>query len=131
MRSILVLCAAAGLLAAGFGCGRGYYVYRAGIVTADTEEGRACRRECLGVIGVCGNYAGTDRAGRSVPVFIEAGPYSREHGCPGVISDCLETCPGARVDAEAPPAMIYIDKWGNRYDSSKPEPDDEDDDHWH
>lgn len=101
-----------------------YFIYRAGILTADTDEGRACRRECLSAIGGCSNYWARTRDGATATVYIQAGPYSQRHGCPALISDCLATCPGAKEDPAAPPAMIYVDGWGRRWgDPIKPDPD--------
>lgn len=79
------------------------YRYNVGILTPNTPEGLACRRECLTSVGTCSYY----RQG-ALQVTIEAGRYSRAYGCPGMVSDCLELCPGAIVDPDNPPEMIPV-----------------------
>lgn len=97
---------AAALVAAAalfIGCGPTAYRYRVGILTPNTPEGNACRRECLALIGACVYYRKGD-----VQVWIEAGDYSYLYGCPGLISDCLVTCPGAIVNPDDPPRFIAV-----------------------
>lgn len=105
MKPISMALIAAGAILA-LSCSPAVYRYRAGILTPDTPEGNACRRECLALVGSCLYYRKGD-----TQVIIEAGPYSHRHGCPGIISDCLITCPGAIVDPDDPPRMIPVG-WG-------------------
>lgn len=85
-----------------------HYIYRAGITTPATAEGHECRRQCLGMIGACGNYLRDSK-----PVFVEAGPYSARYGCPAIVSDCMVLCPGAKEDPRAGPALFYVDEHGS------------------
>jgi hypothetical protein len=36
------------------------------------------------------------------PVYPDAGTYSHKYGCPGLVSDCMLTCPGATVATPGP-----------------------------
>jgi len=88
-------------------CPPAYFRYQAGITTPDTPEANACRRQCLALVGSCTYY----RDGET-QVRVEAGRYSQEFGCPGMVSDCLALCPGAAVDTAAPPALIPVNMDG-------------------
>ena len=75
------------------------YVYTPGVELPDTAEAQACKRQCMPLAQRCDNYDPVT----SASVIADVGPYSRKFGCPGVLTDCLLTCPGARLAHE--PAM--------------------------
>lgn len=91
--------AAALLMIAVVGCAprTSHLRYRVGVEVPKTPEALSCKRECLALYGPCTNY----RSGNLV-VLPEAGKYSKLYGCPGLVSDCLLTCPGAAVAGHGP-----------------------------
>lgn len=103
MRKTMLLAVGAVAALSAIGCTRPYYRYHAGVLTPATPEGMACRRQCLALVGTCSNYLRGDHA-----VIVEVGRWTRAYGCPGMVSDCLELCPGAMVDPEHPPRMIPV-----------------------
>lgn len=103
MRKTMLLAVGAVAALSAIGCTRPYYRYHAGVLTPATPEGMACRRECLALVGQCTYYWRDD-----VQVRVEVGRWSQRYGCPGLVSDCLELCPGAMVDPEHPPQMIPV-----------------------
>jgi len=96
-----VVAAALGCALAGCRIPPSAYAYEVGIEVPTTPEGQACRRQCLTSIGVCSNYT-TWNGAEMVPLFPHAGEYSSRFGCPGLVSDCLATCPGAHETAGGP-----------------------------
>lgn len=103
MRKTMLLAVGAVAALSAIGCTRPYYRYHAGVLTPATPEGMACRRQCLALVGTCSNYLRGDHT-----VVVEVGRWTRAYGCPGMVSDCLELCPGAVVDPEHPPRMIPV-----------------------
>jgi hypothetical protein len=96
--------AAALLVVAAFGCAptTSHMRYRVGVDVPSTPEALSCKRECLALYGPCANYSSG-----TLDVTPEAGKYSKLYGCPGLVSDCLLTCPGAAL-ADNGPGLVPV-----------------------
>ncbi len=78
------------------------YHYRVGVDMPTTAEAAACQRECMALFGACPQAIG------AAPVIPVVGPHSLAYGCPGLVTDCMLTCPGAQLAADGPALIPTI-----------------------
>lgn len=75
-------------------------VYSPSIEVPATPEAQACRRECL-ALSVAGQACaarmyGVEADGTQTLTIVSTGVYAMRDGCPGLVADCLLTCPGSK-----------------------------------
>jgi hypothetical protein len=81
--------------------------YSPGVEMEKTPEGGACYRQCLAIASSGGIYCAATLASEPEPGLlvvtkVASGRFADEYGCAGMFTDCLLSCPGAKLTPEGP-----------------------------